>query len=977
MRDFAERVRQALQDRYDVEREIGRGGTATVFLATDRRHGRRVAVKVLHPHFAASTYAERFLREIHLAAGLQHPNVVALHDSGEIDGLLYYVMPYVAGETLRHRLQRDGQLPVDDAVRIARDVAAALGYAHARGIVHRDVKPENVLLAEGHALVADFGIARAIGSDGTGLTTSGVVVGTPAYVSPEQASGAAAVDARSDIYSLGCVLFEMLAGVPPFHGPNGQVLLALHQTGTPPELRAYRGTVPPSVESTVMRALAKAPADRFASTSEFVASLDGASVPMPPRARTWRRAWRRLPAALAVGALAYLAMQLRPTLPRPRADDTGLVVAPFNVVSSDSAVLVWREGIVDLLSTNLADAGPIRAVPPSVADAYWPAHADATSTAELARRTGARFGVYGTLAAIGVDSVRLAAVLVDVRDDGARTVGEFRWEMPRMRLTELSDSLSRGILVALDRVVPIGAVSGSWLGAHTTEPALNEFLRGEQAWRRSDWGAAIEHYQRALAVDSTFAPALRRVATAMGWQGTEADSLVQVYRLRAARFNHGLPARESLLVVVDSLSAAVAIARRDPDVPASALWRDERRLFATLRDATARYPNDPELWYQLGDKRYHYAVGPMAVPPESILASFDRAIALDSGFAPSYLHAVELGLLLGGDSAGMRYARKYLTLNQADISARAVSATAGLVAAGGLAGSGVRFDTATTDALIATRKMIDRWLDTGQTAVAIERMVAARLSRDSTPGPCAARRGEVAWRFAFRGRMREAWCVLGADGRRRFALAGELAFVGAAPDDSIAALFDRWEADGSQWLALTLPWRSAHGDTAALRRVLARAERRTHAAAAIDRERAAYDTAAARAYLALARRDSVDALRRFLALPDTLCFSCFRIDRIVRARLLAALGRLAESRAILAGWTDADPTALEGVALLERARVSERMGDAADARRAYERIRRQWGRAEEPWRSLMQPARAPSAPAFVTAPPPPASAGGR
>ncbi|HYN20541.1 MAG TPA: serine/threonine-protein kinase, partial [Thermoanaerobaculia bacterium] len=219
MLDLKDRLETALAGRYAVEREIGRGGMATVYLAQDLKHHRPVAVKILHPHIAAHLGTDRFLREIQIAARLSHPHILTLMDSGEADGLLYYIMPFVQGESLRDRLNREGRLPVDEALQIARHVASALGYAHAQGVVHRDVKPENVMLFEGEAMVADFGIAKAVSAAGSeNLTQTGSTVGTPTYMSPEQASGESDLDGRSDLYSLACAVYEMLAGVPPFAG---------------------------------------------------------------------------------------------------------------------------------------------------------------------------------------------------------------------------------------------------------------------------------------------------------------------------------------------------------------------------------------------------------------------------------------------------------------------------------------------------------------------------------------------------------------------------------------------------------------------------------------------------------------------------------------------------------------------------------------------------------------------------------------
>ena len=273
MADVLEALRAALGDRYDVERLVGEGGMATVYLATDLRHGRKVAIKTLRAELAASIGADRFLREIRVAANLQHPNVLGLYDSGEANGILYYVMPFIEGESLRNRLNREQQLPLHDAVRIAREAAEALAYAHEHGVVHRDIKPENILLQNGHALVADFGIARAVDAAGEKLTQTGMAVGTPHYMSPEQSLGADHADGRSDVYSLGCVLYELLAGQPPFDGPNSRAIMARHAMEQVPSIRIVRQSVPEELEDVVLQTLEKTPADRFQKMSELAEVL--------------------------------------------------------------------------------------------------------------------------------------------------------------------------------------------------------------------------------------------------------------------------------------------------------------------------------------------------------------------------------------------------------------------------------------------------------------------------------------------------------------------------------------------------------------------------------------------------------------------------------------------------------------------------------------------------------------------------------
>src|SRR6476659_7851549 len=276
MPEVLSRLQLALSDRYRLDREIGQGGMAVVFLAEDLRHGRKVAIKVLHPELSAVLGGERFLAEIKVTANLQHPHILGLIDSGNADGLLYYVMPHVAGESLRARLIRDRQLPVDEALRLAREVASALDDAHRQGVVHRDIKPENILLQDGAALVADFGIALAVHqAGGSRMTQTGMSLGTPAYMSPEQAMGEREIGARSDVYALGAMTYEMLAGEPPFTGPNSQAIVAKVLTEQPPPLRDTRPPVPYGMESAILTALQKLPADRWGSAKEFGDALAG------------------------------------------------------------------------------------------------------------------------------------------------------------------------------------------------------------------------------------------------------------------------------------------------------------------------------------------------------------------------------------------------------------------------------------------------------------------------------------------------------------------------------------------------------------------------------------------------------------------------------------------------------------------------------------------------------------------------------
>ncbi len=311
---FAE-LNAALPDHYIIDRELGRGGMALVYLARDTRHERFVALKTLRPEIAMALGRERFLREIKLAAGLQHPNILPVYDSGDAGGTLYYVMPYVEGESLRDRLDREPQLPVDDALQIAKEVAEALAYAHSHDVVHRDIKPENIMLSGGHAIVTDFGIARAVSAaGGDKLTQTGLAIGTPAYMPPEQASGSGHVDRRSDIYSLACVLYETLAGQPPFTGPTAQAIMARHSLDAVPRLKIVRDAIPDELEVVIERALEKVPADRYQTSGEFAKALTAASTGRVSRVTAARRPtraqlmWRRrMNVGIGVGVVVLVA----------------------------------------------------------------------------------------------------------------------------------------------------------------------------------------------------------------------------------------------------------------------------------------------------------------------------------------------------------------------------------------------------------------------------------------------------------------------------------------------------------------------------------------------------------------------------------------------------------------------------------------------------------------------------------------------
>ena len=509
-----------------LEKELGRGGMATVYCARDLRHDRLVALKVLHPELAATLGPERFLREIRLTSRLQHPHILPVFDSGEAAGQLWYTMPYVRGESLRDRLRREVQLRMDSALDLTKQVADALGYAHRQGIVHRDVKPENILLEGERAVVADFGIARALDlAGGERLTQTGLALGTPSYMSPEQAVGSPA-DARSDIYSLGCVLYEMLAGEPPFTGPTAQAIMARRLSSPVPTLRTVRETVSPAVERAIEVALAKVPADRFATTDEFVAALNGAG-PSDAKPSAAVRGIRRRRVSLAAGiAVAVVAAALalqRWSTPTTHADTSLVAVVPFRIASSDSSLAYLHEGLVDLFAAKLnGEAGP-RSVDPRAVMRLWNASAEGRSdlpegeVLRLARRVGAGRLLTGSIVGTA-ERLVLSAAVVDV------STGR-----PRQQATVdgSHDSLPYLVDRLAGQLLALGAGFQSQQLTSLTSaslPALRAYLTGASAARAGRWSVAIEEFNRALTLDSAFALAGLGLASASAWlDGSESD----------------------------------------------------------------------------------------------------------------------------------------------------------------------------------------------------------------------------------------------------------------------------------------------------------------------------------------------------------------------------------------------------------------------------------------------------------------------
>ena len=950
MTELLERLRNAVGDRYSVERELGRGGMATVFAALDRKHQRQVAIKVLTPELAAQIGPDRFLREIEIAAGLRHPHILPLFDSGNANGLLYYVMPLVEGESLRDRLTRERQLPVLDAVRIADQVASALAYAHSRGVIHRDIKPENILLESGQAVVADFGIARAVDAAGGRLTETGMAVGTPAYMSPEQALGEGSIDARSDIYALGIVTYEMLAGDPPFTGPTAQAIVSRRLTEAVPSLRLRRETTPLSVEIAVTKALARAPADRFATATQFaeaMADQGAAVVPVtlaPPRRLV--SGWRWV-ALLAGGMVivAGLAAVLRRT-PTPKLDLSLLAVAPFDVL--DPRLALWREGLVDILSRSLDGAGPLKTVSPTVVMHRWTGRATRDDALRLAHRAGAGLAVFGALVPGGKDSVSLQVSLLDAATE--KVLAEVELRDLSERMDRLADSLTVALLRELGRTRPIGAVRRTGFGSNSL-PAIKAFLQGEQFLRRTEWDSALAWYDRALALDSAFSPALRRAGLALAWIGR--SDLSEAYFFRAARFNRGLAPRDSLLATADSLLASLVEAGTLANNAPPGWRHGARRLIEMLAAAAQRYPDDPEIWFQLGEARMHIGLL-LGESYARVLQAFDHAIELDPAFAPAYIHPIEILLRHGDIVKWQAYSRAFLALNPGHILTDGVRLAAALIdpAAANTAVTRRVLDTISAQGFDEAKHILERWKDSSEVMVEVLRERIRRLEADQTAGASPFQAFLYAQTLLYRGHLQDAakaaWTAEFLPNRFVIAEVGMLNGIGG---DSMKAYVARVDLPRMPVMvtARFLPWMSGQRDTAGLLDVHRRMEgiTRTHPR---DGEgvRAAYIGQAATAYLTLARGDSAEALSRFLSLPDSLCIVCF-LDRLKKAELLIRARRAREADSILRPelpTATTSPFASEILWELLRARAADQLGARDRAAESYQMVLQAWRKSD-------------------------------
>jgi serine/threonine-protein kinase len=647
-----ERLKTALADFYTLEHELGRGGMATVYLARDLKHDRAVAVKVLHPELAAALGPERFLREIRTTARLQHPHILTVLDSGEAAGHLWYTMPYVRGESLRARIRREVQLPVDHAVELARQIALALDYAHREGIVHRDIKPENILLSEGQALVADFGLAKAVETAGEQLTATGIAVGTPQYMSPEQATSGQ-TDTRTDVYALGCVLYEMLAGEPPFTGRTPQAVMAKRVLEPVPHVRTLRDTVPDALEQVLTKALARSPADRFQSAGEVARalSLPTGVAPLTSRPGLARRKAAAVGAALVLiglGAAATQYLTMRPREPTPEetlleagilAQRERLLLADFGTRQVDSSL---GGVLTEAFRIDLAQSPVVTLVPPGqVAEVLArmerpdTARLDPALAREIAVREGIKAVVTGEIARAGPQYL-LSAQVIAAKD--GEVLAAHRVTAPdSTRLIAAVDELSRELrarvgesLSSIDREPPLDRVTTASL------PALRQYSAAVRAGdHEGNYEKAIAYLEDAVALDTGFAMAYRTLGM-YAFNVGRLDRVLEGYGAAMRRLDR-LTDRERNFTLGDYYIAV------NPDLSRSATAYE-----AILED----YPNDREALNNLGI--VYWALGRWS-QAESL---YQRAVAVDSFYVAGHGNLILLQIALKNwDQAQTRYAQ--------------------------------------------------------------------------------------------------------------------------------------------------------------------------------------------------------------------------------------------------------------------------------------------------------------------------------
>jgi eukaryotic-like serine/threonine-protein kinase len=957
----------ALGSGYTIGRELGGGGMSRVWIAHDETLGRDVVVKLLSPDLAQELSTERFTREVRLSAGLQHAHIVPLLSAGVTsDNRPYYLMPFVEGESLRARLDRhsppQGQ-PIADVVSVLRDVCRALSYAHARGVVHRDIKPDNILVSSGTAVVADFGIAKAMTSarasdtqTSAALTRMGTAIGSPAYMSPEQGSGDPETDHRTDIYAVGITAYELLTGTPPFTQSTTSGLLMAHFTEAPADVRQRRADVPEGLAALVMRCLAKNPDDRPQS-AELLATALGESVmtsgaiaaatrPTVTPSAVAPAAKRRAlllgggvaALAIAVGAFTYLR--------RPSGIEAGLVaVMPFTV--RDSSVQLWREGLVDVLSRSLDGAGTLRTVAASTTIAQSPARADAAAAEKLGRSVGAGLVLFGDVGLEGRDSVHIRYAVYDVA--AARTRYNFDLRGERSRMDALADSMALRVL----REIGSGAGGAALTSVGTRSvPAMRAFLQGQQFYRRGVVDSARNAYQLALESDSTFALAWRGVASVYIRQGREDEPDAVRALDMAIRYKSGRSPRDSMLLRADSLR--LAFRRRTPGatdaVDAIAVLPP---LFATLERATQAYPSDAELWFERGDAAYHF--GEFGDVSHADAATwFSRGVALDSTFVVPQYHLFDLAIRAGNTTEAARSARRMADLSTGDAATYYALLAKVLETQPVSASARKQLDSLPLQYAGALLRSLASMPDTGGVALQLaQNFVTRPLPQLAAAPDSAGFRDAMALVFASRGRGHEAMKWSTNPG-----LLLQLARNGIGSLDSALIRTRQLLAQDPRQAVGASRLFAEQRDTASLRRLSVWADSVDKASMQANGKATPGAAVTLPGFRLLAAGDTAAAINAFLAIPMTACSNAPCAASTVAA-LLVKRGRLADAARVLDRWLPS-ATLRTDVPLdwLTRARIAEQTGDVTRAAVFYRRVATVWSGADAELRASVSEATA-------------------
>ena len=616
MTTLQQQLAAGLTGRYDLERELGQGGMAVVFLAQDLRHDRKVALKVLRPDLSAAIGADRFLREIKLAAGLNHPHILPVYDSGEAGGLLFYVMPNMEGRSLRERLERERQLPLPEALTITREVASALDYAHRRQVVHRDIKPENILLHEGSAMVADFGIGKALSSADASLTQTGMVVGTPTYMSPEQASGAPDVDGRADLYSLACVLFEMLTGEPPFTGATAQAIIAKRFISPIPKVRVTRD-VPEAVDDALTRALARTPVDRFPTAAQFVDALRQINGSATPAQATVAAERTPAPAAKAIAVL------------------------PLTNMSADPENEYFSDGMTEEIISALAKVPGMQVASRTSCFAFKGKEVDVR---EIGEKLGVSSVLEGSVRKVG-NRVRITAQLINVAD------GYHLWSENYDRQLEdvfaIQDEISRAIVDALK--LRLGADGGQLVAPTRNIEAYTLYLKGRFVFNKDTEPStrkALDFFQQSLLQDPGYARSYAGIADC--WTQLADDFVVpdEAYPRAKAAATRALEHDPDLVEAITSVGKVLCWYEWD-------FAGSERQL----RRAVSLNDNHAEAHWAFG------SVLPTVGRLAEAVQEMRKALILDPLYAV-YSRWLARFLLFSGDYAGaIAQARRTMDLN--------------------------------------------------------------------------------------------------------------------------------------------------------------------------------------------------------------------------------------------------------------------------------------------------------------------------